>query len=182
MVIVVTGPIASGKSTIARALYRELTGLDVRAAVIDLDVIEDMLTAAGPGADPATWTLARRATATLANTFLADGVAVVIAAGSFNQAADRAVFEQGLDTDVRLFYVALSVTFEEALRRAQADPTRGVSRDPGSLSAYFAAATRASVSLPSTDMVIDTESVSPSAAAAEIAQRVRAGQQRRQSG
>ena len=49
-VIVITGPIASGKSTVARALFHELAGLDVRAAVIDLDLIEDMLTADGPKA------------------------------------------------------------------------------------------------------------------------------------
>ena len=173
MVIVITGPIASGKSTVARALYRELAGLDVRAAVIDLDVIEDMLTAPGPGADPATWTLARRASAALANAFVADGVAVVIADGSYNQAIDRATFEQGLDTHVRPLYVALSVTYEEALRRAQADPTRGVSRDPGFLSGYFAAATKAAVDFPPADIVIDTESISPAAAAAEIARIVR---------
>ena len=173
MVIVITGPIASGKSTVARALYRELAGLDVRVAVIDLDIIEGMLSPDGPSPDLARWTLARRATATLAGTFLAEGVAVVIADGSFNQASDRAAFEQHLDTDVSPIYVTLRVTFEEALRRAQGDPTRGVSRDPAFLGAYFADATHVPASLPATDIVIDTESVSPTAAAAEIARVVR---------
>ena len=111
MVIVITGPIASGKSTVARALCRELAGLGVRVAVIDLDVIEGMLTADGPKSDLATWTLARRATAMLVNTFLTDGVAVVIADGSYNQASDRAAFEQHLDTNVSPLYVTLRVTF-----------------------------------------------------------------------
>src|SRR6187455_428908 len=100
MVIVITGPIASGKSTVARALHRELAGLGVSAAVIDLDLLEDMLTADGPKPDLATWTLARQAAGRLASGFLADGVAVVIADGSYNLAADRAAFEQHLDLSV----------------------------------------------------------------------------------
>jgi predicted kinase len=173
MVIVITGPIASGKSTVARALYHELAGLDVRVAVIDLDILEDMLTADGPKPDATTWTIARRAAARLANGFLTDGVAVVIADGSFNLASDRAAFEQQLDTNVNPLYVTLRVTLEEALRRAQSDPTRGVSRDPAFLGGYFAAATKVSANLPTTDIVIDTMSVSPMAVAAEIARIVR---------
>ena len=81
------------------------------------------------------------------------GVAVVIADGSFNLASDRAAFEQRLDSNVSPFYVTLNVTFEEALRRAQSDPTRGVSRDPAFLAGYFAAATKAYNKLPATDVV-----------------------------
>jgi predicted kinase len=173
VVIVITGPIASGKSTVARELYHELARLDIRAAVIDLDVIEDMLTADGPTADLESWTLSRRAAARLTNGFLQDGVAVVIADGSYNLVNDRAAFEHHLDTKVRPLYVTLKVTFEEALRRAQSDPTRGVSRDPAFLAGYFAAATLASAELPTSDVVIDTESVSPVNAAAEIARIAR---------
>jgi adenylylsulfate kinase-like enzyme len=174
VLIVITGPIASGKSTVARALAHELARVDVRAAVIDLDVLEDMLTADGPKSDPATWTLARHAAATLANTFLSGGIAVVIADGSFNLSSDRAALEQHLSTNVSPLYVTLSVTFEEALRRAKGDPTRGVSRDPAFLGRYFAAATAAQGKVPVTDVVIDTESVSATAAAATIARIVRA--------
>ena len=142
MLIVITGPIASGKSTVARALAHELARVDVRAAVIDLDILEDMLTADGPKSDPATWTLARHAAATLANTFLSGGIAVVIADGSFNSTSDRAALEQHLATNVTPLYVTLSVSFEEALRRAQSDPTRGVSRDPVFLGEYFSARLR----------------------------------------
>jgi len=172
MVIVITGPIASGKSTVARALVGELAGLDVRAAVIDLDIVEAMLTSGGPRTDQG-WTLARRATATLANTLLSDGVTVVIADGSFNRASDRAVFESHLDPTASPLYVTLSVTFEEALRRAQGDPTRGVSRDPAFLGAHFAARAEALGNLPASDVVIDTASTSPTTAAAEIAQLMR---------
>jgi polynucleotide 5'-kinase involved in rRNA processing len=43
MVIVITGPIASGKSAIARGLARELVRRHIRLAVIDLDLIFEML-------------------------------------------------------------------------------------------------------------------------------------------
>ena len=176
MVIVITGPIASGKSTVARALHRELAGLGVSAAVIDLDLLEDMLTADGPKPDLATWTLARQAAGRLASGFLADGVAVVIADGSYNLAADRAAFEQHLDLSVRPVYVTLEVTYEEALRRAQGDPTRGVSRDPAFLGPHFAAATKASADRPPSDLVFDTEAVPARDIAAAITRRLRGPQ------
>ena len=114
MLIVITGPIASGKSTVARALAHELARVDTRAAVIDLDILEEMLTADGPKSDPATWTLARHAAATLANTFLSGGIDVVIADGSFNLSSDRATLEQYLSTGVRPLYVCLLYTSDAA--------------------------------------------------------------------
>jgi predicted kinase len=172
MVIVITGPIASGKSTIARELARELERADVRVAVIDLDLLHDMLARNGPESDDATWALARHAAATLANTFLQDGVAVVVAEGSFNAPGDRSAFAQHLDTNVDPLYVTLRVSFEEALRRAQSDPTRGRSREPAFLGAYFSAFGRALATLPVTDIVIDTEQTPATSAAMVIASRI----------
>jgi shikimate kinase len=169
MVIVITGPIASGKSTVARLLAEELVGRGTRVAVIDLDILKDMLAAAGSLSDPDTWTRARHAASTLASTFLSDGINVVIADGSFNQEGDRAAFEQHLDPRTGPLYVTLTVSFEEALRRAQGDPTRGRSRDPGFLRGYFTADPRVSANVPPTDIVIDTESLSAQAAATTIA-------------
>ncbi len=125
VVIVVTGPIASGKSTVAKALARELELMDVRAAVVDLDLVHDQLTTNGSGSDESTWTLARRELATVANALEEEGVAVVIADGSFNMPVDRATLARHLRPSFRLVFVTLQVSFEEALRRAQGDPTRG---------------------------------------------------------
>jgi hypothetical protein len=57
-----------------------------------------------------------------------------------------------------------------------------VSRDPVFLEGYFAAATRVSANLPASDIVIDTESVSATTAAAAIADTVRPGRRRVPSG
>ena len=173
MVIVITGPIASGKSTVARQLADELERRGVRTAVIDLDLVHAMLDTTGSTSDDACWTLARRGAAALADTFRQDGVVVVIAEGSYNKASDRAAFSHGLHGDASPFYVTLQVTFEEALRRAQADPTRGISRNAGFLGSYFAAQDHGLAAVPATDLVIDTERMAPTAAAEAIARAAR---------
>jgi adenylylsulfate kinase-like enzyme len=173
VLIVISGPIASGKSTVARELARDLEQIAVRTAVIDLDLLHDQLIADGAASDDSSWTLARRAVATLANTFLGQGVAVVIADGSFNRPRDRATLAQHLRTDARPVYVTLRVSFEEALRRAQADPTRGRSQDPLVLGPYFAAVSPVLQTVPATDIVIDTERTAPASAAATIARLLR---------
>jgi len=95
-VIVITGPIASGKSTIARELAHELERSGVRVAVIDLDVLHDELSTDGGRAADVSWARARHAAATAANGFLEDGAAIVVAEGSFNTPNDRAAFRQHL--------------------------------------------------------------------------------------
>jgi adenylylsulfate kinase-like enzyme len=169
MVIVITGPIASGKSTIARELARELERMNVRTAVIDLDVVHDRLAPDGSKSHDAMWSLARRAAATQTNTFLEEGVTVVIAEGSFNRPVDRAAFAEHLQPHAEPLYVTLRVSFDEALRRAERDPTRGVSRDRAFLGSSFAASADALTTTPATDLVIDTEQMTATAAATAIA-------------
>ena len=169
VVIVITGPIASGKSTVARELARQLELNDVRAEVIDLDRVHDRLTANGSTGDDSTWTLARHETGSVANAFLKEGVAVVIAEGSFNVPSDRAALVQHLLPSSGLVFVTLQVSFEEALRRAQGDPTRGRSRDREFLASHFAARHDVLTAVPATDIVVDTERTTPTAAAEKIA-------------
>jgi shikimate kinase len=169
VIIVITGPIASGKSTVAIELARVLESSDVRAAVLDLDLVYDRLTTNGSPSGDSTWTLARRDTASAANTFLEQGAAVVIAEGSFNLPSDRATFTQHLRPSAGLAFVTLQVSFQEALRRAQADPTRGRSQDPEFLGSHFETRHDALAAVPATDIVIDTERTTAQAAAATIA-------------
>ena len=172
VIIVITGPIASGKSTVARELARQLERVGVRAAVIDLDLVHDALLADGSTPGDATWQLARRQTATDAKALIGDGVAVVVAEGSFNEPSDRAAFEKELQADAAPVYVTLQVSFNEALRRARPDPTRRTSRDPEFLQTYFASRRDVLAAVPGSDLVIDTERTSAEVAVATIRRRL----------
>jgi adenylylsulfate kinase-like enzyme len=174
MVIVVTGPIASGKSSVARELALGLAGPDVPAEVIDLDAVHDQLVIGGSASGDTAWTLARRSVARTANSLMREGATVVIAEGSFNLPADRAILREGLDEATEPVYVTLRVSFDEALRRAQGDPTRGRSRDPEFLRSHFAARRDVLANAPASDIVIDTEGTTAAAIAAAIARLVRA--------
>ena len=99
-------------------------------------------------------------------------MAVVIAEGSFNLPSDRAAFVRQLRPGSGLVFVTLLVSFDEALRRAQGDPTRGRSRDPQFLAAHFAARREVLAAAPATDIVIDTERTTAQAAAETIARLV----------
>jgi predicted kinase len=167
-VVVITGPIASGKSTVAREVARTLERRGVRTAVVDLDLVHDMLSGGGSASDDATWALARHGVATLTKMFWDEGVAVVIADGSFNTPVDRAALARDLGQAGEPFYVTLRVSYEEALRRAQGDPTRGVSRDPVFLGAHFASRAAIMATIPTTDLVIDTEQTTATSAAKSI--------------
>jgi adenylylsulfate kinase-like enzyme len=172
MVIVITGPIASGKSTVAKELARSLDADGIRTAVIDLDLVHQELIATGSTADESIWAQARHRAAEAANAFSRDGVAVVIAEGSFNLPTDRAAFDEDLVGHSGPVYVTLQVSFAEALRRAQGDSTRGRSRDPVFLASYFTKWREALADLPATDLVIETERTTVEAAAATIARLI----------
>jgi adenylylsulfate kinase-like enzyme len=175
VVVVITGPIASGKSTLAREVARDLERHSVPTAVIDLDVVHDTLIASESMPDDAAWTLARGTVAVQANAFRENGVPVVIADGSFNTLSDREAFARHLQPAAAPVYVTLRVSYEEALRRAQDDATRGASRDPAFLGPYYVAHDAALATAPVSDLVIDTERTTVAAAAAMVVDLVRSG-------
>jgi hypothetical protein len=68
--------------------------------------------------------------------------------------------------------VSLRVSFDEALRRVQADPKRklsSLSRDPTFLARHYSDFAAQSEAMPSSDLVVDTEAKSASCLAAELA-------------
>ena len=173
MIVVITGPIASGKSTVAQELAVQLSRVDVSVAVIDLDRVHADLATNGSMSETDAWRTARRQTANRADALRRDGVTVVIAEGSFNVPADRSAFADSLHASDGMLYVTLRVTFDEALERAQRDPTRGRSRDPLFLRSHFAARRDVLAAVPASDLVIDTEQMTATAAAATIRRRLR---------
>jgi shikimate kinase len=138
LVVVVSGPIASGKSTVAPAVaarLRETHGVD--GAVIDLDLVYEMLDPQGrPKNDAVLWSTARRVAGRLTTALLAEGRPVV-AEGDFAGGSALAEFATELPGGVQPRLVLLEVDFTKAFERASADPTRGASRDREFLSRHY---------------------------------------------
>jgi cytidylate kinase len=174
VLIVISGPIASGKSSIARGVARELERQAVSTAVIDLDLLYDMQ--AHPNADAkgeaARWQAARRAAAAVAESFLGDGIAAVVVEGSFQDGDARGALATSLRSAADAFFVTLRVSYEEALRRAMADPTRGASRDAAFLRRYYDDRRYELENVPAGDLVIDTERLTEQEAVATITRAV----------
>ena len=137
LVVVISGPIASGKSALSRVVAAQLEEAEVATAVIDLDLVYEMLDPRRGTKDNADlWAEARRVAGRLTTALLAENRCVV-AEGQFasDQALDEFVGELPGTTDLRL--VLLDVDFETALKRVSADATRGLSKDETFLSRHY---------------------------------------------
>jgi shikimate kinase len=140
LVVVISGPIASGKSTLSRAVAAQLEDEhDTPSSVIDLDLVYEMLDARrGPKDDERLWAEARRVAGALASALLRAGRAVVAEGGDFSGEEELAEFEGQLPEHTAVRLVLLDVGFDTALQRARADESRGVSKDRALLAAHYA--------------------------------------------
>jgi shikimate kinase len=130
--VVIGGPIASGKSTLGRVVAARLG-----AAVVDLDLVYEMVDPdRRPKDDPELWSAARRAAGRLAAGFLAEGRSVVVEG---DVAGERALTELcgDLPDGVAVRLVLLEVDFATAFERATADESRGLSKDRDFLSRHY---------------------------------------------
>ena len=138
LVVVISGPIASGKSALSRAVAAQLEEAEeVATAVIDLDLVYETLDPRRRTKDNADlWAEARRVAGRLTTALLAESRCVV-AEGEFasDQSLDEFVSELPGTAELRL--VLLDVDFQTALTRAAADPTRGLSKDETFLSRHY---------------------------------------------
>ena len=130
--IVINGPIAAGKSTVAQALGRQLRQNGHPTAVVDLDELYLMMNAK-PMSDSRTWHRARRAAAALTDCFLSSGIEIVVVEGAFWDESERAPFLDALTWSGSPLFVTLLVSHDVAYRRVQGDSGRSPSRSPDSL-------------------------------------------------
>ncbi len=129
--VLITGPVASGKSTLAEDLARVWRGRGLRAASIDMDDLVFMLA----GKDwrivgPEHWRLAREAAASLIDAFFSSGIEAVTVAGPFFGRSERDHLLDNVRAKPSVSRVVLRVSLREAIARASADATRSVSKDP----------------------------------------------------
>jgi thymidylate kinase len=173
--IIINGPIGSGKSTLAMELGGQARSSGRSAAVIDLDIVYDMLDHRQKS-DAGVWLMARQTAAVLTDHFFRSGVELVVVEGSFWDVDERAAFLDPLTTRITPHIVTLHVSFEQALHRAERDPTRGIrrvalSRDPSFLARNHADFAARSAEVSANDLVIDTETSSTARLAASLLAR-----------
>lgn len=158
--IVINGPIAAGKSTVAQALGRQFRNAGRATAVVDLDELYLMMSAK-PMGDPRVWRRARRAAAALTDCFFASGIQIVVVEGAFWDESERAPFVDALRWRGSPLFVTLLVSYDVAYRRVQGDSERSLSRSPDFLrrnNEEFAARLDR---LRATDLVLDSDVQTP---------------------
>jgi shikimate kinase len=140
LVVLISGPIASGKSALGQAVAGRLDEIaGSSSAVIDLDLVYEMLDPRRrPKGNQQLWAEARRVAGGMASVLLREGRSVVVEGGDFSTEEQLVEFEHELPDDAALRLVQLDVDFETALRRARADDSRGVSKDAAVLARHHA--------------------------------------------
>jgi hypothetical protein len=123
VLIVIVGPIAAGKSTLAAEVAQRLRERGESVAVVGLDSVAEM---ALPTLD---WAWAHEVHGHLVRAWLATPVRTVVAEGP-STPAELDQLMRRVASDVGVLTVVLETRYEVALRRAQQDPDRGLSKDP----------------------------------------------------
>lgn len=149
MLVLIVGPIASGKSTVARALTAELRDAGEQVALVELDQIAEMALPTLPN-----WDSAHAIFGSVVEQWLRTSLTLVIAEGPGTPGEITDLVTRA-PPNTTVVTAALTSSFELALSRAQADVTRGVSRDRQFLADVFQ---RWSQDLPhiERDVLIDT--------------------------
>jgi thymidylate kinase len=152
VLVVVAGPQASGKSTLAAALTAELRRQGERVALVELDQIAAMALPTLPS-----WEAAHHVFESAAGLWARTELTCVIAEGSGTQEEVLRLMNQA-PSDAVTVTVVTTAPFEVALDRAQADPTRGISKERGFLSSVYERWSREICRIDS-DVVVDTSAL-----------------------
>jgi shikimate kinase len=168
MLIVITGPVGGGKSTVALAVADRLRQTGRTAAVIDLDLVYCMARQVDGYGELDMWAAARHGAAALADAFFADGMCAVIVEGEFFSHDELDALRGRLATAARCRFVTLVVSYETALRHVAGDPSRGMSRDPEFLRRLHAQFEKALPFLEEASLLIQADRPTPSELAETI--------------
>ena len=125
LLVVLTGPVGGGKSTVAVCLAECLCQRGRRVGVVDLDLVADMVRPHVYSGEPDLWQMARRICGGLADAIYRDGHDVVIVEGEFFSGAELAALVDAVMTPVDLRLYALDVSYADCQARVDADPSPG---------------------------------------------------------
>lgn len=161
----VSGPIASGKSTLAHQLAELLRGEGLSVALTDLDTVAEMALPTLPS-----WDWAHGVHAQLVGAWLATGVDIVVDEGTSNPTEVQQVLDQ-VPEGTGVFHVVLTADLDASLARATADSGRGLSQDPDFLRADHEAYSRHLPQLPN-GLRLHVEGQEPAALARQVLARL----------
>lgn len=165
--IVIVGPIASGKSTIAHGLGSRFRGEGRRVAVLDLDEVVE--TVGGfMGLSEADFQQAQVVFGQLVGAWLEQGVDVIAHGPFFQRHEDDALLHAVPDGIVPR-RVLLHADYEVALERVRADPERVLSRYPEVLKATYDRVELLLPTLPPSDWSFDTTGMTSQTIVDELA-------------
>ncbi len=166
--VVVIGPIASGKSTLASELAGLLRAAGEAVAVVGLDTVAEM---ALPTLDD--WAWAHDIHGQIVAAWLATPTTTVIAEGLETPTEVNQLMSH-VPSDVSVLSVLLIARYETARQRTSADPSRGISRDPDFLATMYQ---RFNNELPGLtyDLQLHSEDASPGALAARVVAAIAEG-------
>lgn len=156
--VVIVGPIASGKSTTAAALGDRFRAAGRAVAVLDLD---DFVATIGGFRDlpPERFRQAQIVHGELVGAWLRQGIDV-IAHGPIFQAHEQEALLHAVPGGIQPRRVQLLATYDVALERVADDPTRDLSKDPEALRGAYDRARTLLPSMPPSEWTFDTTQLS----------------------
>lgn len=125
--VTVTGPIASGKNTVAALLADRCGGVGLTVVIVDLDDVAAMVTAPGAAAQ-GLWFAAHEVHGSLVARWMLTDVDVVICVGPIYSQAEQDALFGPLPPIARPWRVLIDAPLSATWQRVSADDSRGVSR------------------------------------------------------
>ncbi|GIF72020.1 AAA family ATPase [Asanoa siamensis] len=127
--VILTGPIAAGKNTVADRLAARLTARGRTVVVVDVDDVAAMV--GPPGAAAAgLWFAAHEAHGALVGQWMRSAVDHVVVVGPVYSPAEQAALTRWLPDEAVPLWVVVDAPVAVTFERAQAEASRGLSRDP----------------------------------------------------
>jgi thymidylate kinase len=159
VLVAITGPIASGKTTVAALLAKRCEGNGLTAVIADVDDVAAMVTGPGAGAS-GLWFAAHQAHGAMVAQWMLSKVNVVISVGPIYSLAEREALFGPLPAETRPCQVLIDAPLSVTWERARAELTRGKSREHDF---HVAAHERFRSLLPDipSDLVFDSGNTSP---------------------
>ena len=168
--VIIVGPIASGKSTVAAGLAGRLRQAGRTVAVLDLDDVVD--TVGGfVGLTDERFRQAQLVHGRLVGAWLRQD-SDVIAPGPFFERHEREALVHDLPSGTRTQRVLLLSTYEVALGRVRREPERLLSRQPELLRVTYERVASLLPSMPTSDWTFDTATTPSEAIVDELAASV----------